>query len=123
MNLRRDGSIIVQIKEIEKTEIVVVMVTGVVDTGTTLVLDDHLSTLLREKRFKLIINLSGVTYVSSAGWGLFISLIQKTREHKGDIKLVGMNQDVINVFNMLAFSNLISAYPTEEEAILAFNRK
>jgi anti-sigma B factor antagonist len=123
MTLRRDGSIIIEVRHDEQKGITIVDVTGVVDTGTTLILDEHLSSLLREKRYKLIINLAGVTYVSSAGWGLFISLLQKTREHDGDIKLVALSQEVNNVFNMLAFSNLISAYPTIETAMAAFKKK
>jgi len=123
MTLRRDGSIIIEVRHDEQKGVTIVDVSGVVDTGTTLILDEHLSALLREKRYKLIINLAGVTYVSSAGWGLFISLLQKTREHDGDIKLVSLSPEVNNVFNMLAFSNLISAYPTIEDAVAAFKKK
>jgi len=120
--MRRDGSITIEVRKEENNGITIVDVAGVVDTGTTLILDEHLSALLRDQRFKLIVNLAEVTYVSSAGWGLFISLLQKTREHQGDIKLVAMSQEVRNVFNMLAFSNLISAYLTEEEALAAFKQ-
>jgi anti-anti-sigma factor len=120
--MRRDGSITIEVRKQDKDGITIVDVAGVVDTGTTLILDEHLSALLREERYKLVINLAEVTYVSSAGWGLFISLLQKTREQQGDIKLVAMSQEVRNVFNMLAFSNLISAYLTEEEAIAAFKQ-
>jgi anti-anti-sigma factor len=63
-----------------------------------------------------------VSYVSSAGWGLFISLLHKTREHNGDIKLASMTNEVKNVFNLLAFSNLIYSYKTVEEAVAAFGR-
>ncbi|MCK5241631.1 STAS domain-containing protein [bacterium] len=118
--MRRDGSITIEVRKQDQKGITIVDVAGVVDTGTTLLLDEHLSALLREEKYKLVINLAEVPYVSSAGWGLFISLLQKTREHEGDIKLMAMSQEVRNVFNMLAFSNLISAFLTEEEAIAAF---
>ena len=122
MGFGREGAIIIEVRNFQQSGITIVDVVGVVDTGTTLVLDEHLSALLKDNKYKIILNLEKVTYVSSAGWGLFISLLQKTREHKGDIKLVALNQDVSNVFKMLAFANLISAYPTEEEAILAFQK-
>jgi anti-sigma B factor antagonist len=118
--MRRDGSISVNVRQREDANITIVDVSGVVDTGTTLILDEHLMNLLKEHHYRLLINLSEVTYVSSAGWGLFISLLQKTREHQGDIKLVAMRPEVRNVFNMLAFSNLISAYSNESEAIASF---
>lgn len=123
MYIRRDGTITIDARSDEENGITVVDAAGVIDTGTTLILDERLSTLIREKNYKIIVNLAGVTYVSSAGWGLFISLLQKTRDHQGDIKLVNLTQEVSNVFNMLAFSNLISSYTSEEEAIEAFTEK
>lgn len=122
MALRRDGSIKVDIRQRADSGVTVVDVAGVIDTGTTLILDEHLATVLREQRFRLVVNMSAVTYVSSAGWGLFISLLQKTREHQGDIKLAGMSTEVQNVFTMLAFSNLIAAYKTVEDAEAAFRK-
>jgi anti-anti-sigma factor len=121
--MRRDGYISIEVRKSGLHDVTVVDVTGVIDTGTTLILDEHLSGLLREQKYRLIINLAQVTYVSSAGWGLFVSLLPKTREHQGDIKLVAMTPEVRNVFNMLAFSNLIAAYLTEEEAVAAFKQK
>ena len=120
MNIRRDGTITIEVRKKESSQVTVVDVSGVIDTGTTLLLDERLSSLIRGENYKIVVNLAGVTYVSSAGWGLFISLLQKTRDHHGDIKLINMTQEVSNVFNMLAFSNLISSYHSEEEAIEAF---
>ncbi len=120
MTLRRDEAININIRRKEDSEITVVEVRGVIDTGTTLILDEYLSGLLRENYFKILINMLEVTYVSSAGWGLFVSLLQKTREQDGDIKLFAMKYEVSNVFNMLAFHNLILTYETEQEAVAAF---
>ena len=120
MGIRKDGSIHIEAKHEEHTGITVVAISGVVDTGTTLILDDQLSSLLREQKYKLILDMTKVNYVSSAGWGLFISLLQKTREHSGGIKLAALSHEVKNVFNLLAFSNLISSYKNVEEASEAF---
>ncbi len=122
MILRRDEAININIRRKEDSEITVVEIRGVIDTGTTLILDEYLSGLLRENCFKILVNMEEVTYVSSAGWGLFVSLLQKTREHDGDIKLFAMRYEVRNVFNMLAFHNLILTYATEEEAVTAFGK-
>jgi anti-anti-sigma factor len=122
MSTRKDGTIQVEVRYDEKRNITMVDITGVVDTGTTLILDEKLSALLREQRYKMILNMEKVTYVSSAGWGLFISLLHKTREHHGDIKLASMTNEVKNVFNLLAFSNLIYSYKSVDDAIDAFGR-
>lgn len=123
MHIRRDGTISMDVRKTDDQDVTIVDVAGVIDTGTTLLLDEQLSSLIRDGHYKIIVNLMGVTYVSSAGWGLFISLLQKTRDHQGDIKLVNMTQEVANVFNMLAFSNLISSHTSEEQAVEAFKSK
>jgi anti-sigma B factor antagonist len=120
MSTRKDGSVHVEVRNEAKKNVTIVDITGVVDTGTTLILDERLSHLLREQHFKMVLNMEKVTYVSSAGWGLFISLLHKTREHNGDIKLAAMTNEVKNVFNLLAFSNLIYSYKSVDEAIDAF---
>jgi anti-anti-sigma factor len=122
MSTRKDGSIQVEVRHDDKKNITQVDIFGVVDTGTTLILDEKLSALLREQRYRMILNMEKVTYVSSAGWGLFISLLHKTREHHGDIKLASMTNEVKNVFNLLAFSNLIYSYKTIDDAVDAFGR-
>ncbi len=120
MSIRRDGSIQVESHQDKDNQVTIVDIHGVVDTGTTLILDDHLSSQLRDQRYKLVLNMEGVSYVSSAGWGLFISLLQKTREQGGDIKLAALSTEVKNVFNLLAFSNLISSFKTVDEAVASF---
>mgnify|MGYP006302392619 CR=1 FL=1 len=120
MSIRRDGTIHIEIQERGADGITVVDVAGVVDTSTTLTLDERLTNLLRDGRYRLVVNMADVTYVSSAGWGLFISLLQKTREQGGDIKLAALSNEVRNVFNLLAFSNLIASYKSVDEAVAAF---
>lgn len=122
MSVRKDGSIHIEVRQDEKKNVTIVDISGVVDTGTTLILDERLSVLLREQHYRMILNMEKVTYVSSAGWGLFISMLYKTREHSGDIKLASLSNEVKNVFNLLSFSNLIFSYKTVEEAIEAFKR-
>jgi len=67
--------------------------------------------------------LSGVNYISSAGWGIFIGEIKRIRSHGGDLKLSGMVGDVHEVFQLLEFHSILESYPTTQEAIGAFGAK
>jgi hypothetical protein len=61
-----------------------------------------------------------VEYISSAGWGIFISEIREIREHGGDLKLAGMVPDVKEVFDLLEFENILQAYTDSDLAVASF---
>ena len=65
----------------------ILRVSGYVDTTTSPDLERRLQALLKEKRFHIVVDLASVEYISSAGWGIFISEIREIRENGGDLKL------------------------------------
>ena len=101
-------------------EIAVVRVSGYVDTTTSHELEKKVNSILERRIHNIVIDLSGVDYVSSAGWGIFIGEIREIREQSGDLKLSGMSPDVYEVFELLEFQNILEAYPTAAEAIQRF---
>lgn len=98
----------------------ILRVSGYVDTTTSPDLERRLQALLREKRYHIVVDLAGVEYISSAGWGIFISEIREIREQGGDLKLAGMVPDVREVFDLLEFENILQAYPDAELAVGSF---
>jgi anti-sigma B factor antagonist len=98
----------------------VLRVSGYVDTTTSPDLERRLQSLLREKRYHLVVDLARVEYISSAGWGIFISEIREIREQGGDLKLAGMIPDVREVFDLLEFENILQSYPDADLAVASF---
>ncbi len=98
----------------------VLRVSGYVDTTTSPDLERRLQALLREKRYHVVVDLARVEYISSAGWGIFISEIREIREHGGDLKLAGMIPDVREVFDLLEFENILQSYSDAELAVASF---
>jgi len=105
-----------------KNEISVIKVGGYIDTTTSAELEHSLESLLREGFYNIIIDLGDVDYISSAGWGIFISEIKGIREKGGDLKLVRMIPDVYEVFELLEFHYILKAFNTIDEAIEDFDR-
>jgi anti-sigma B factor antagonist len=95
-------------------------VSGYLDTTTAGELETALYGLLDREVFKIVVDLSGVNYISSAGWGIFIGEIKRIRNHGGDLKLAGMVGDVHEVFQLLEFHSILEAHTTTQEAIGAF---
>jgi len=98
----------------------ILRVSGYVDTTTSPDLERRLQALLREKRYHVVVDLARVEYISSAGWGIFISEIREIREHGGDLKLAGMAPDVKEVFDLLEFENNLQAYTDADLAVASF---
>jgi len=103
-------------------EVSEVRVDGVVDTLTANELEQVIDSLLRRGRYKIVIDLAGVDYISSAGWGIFISHIKDVRSHNGDIKLAGMVPDVHEIFELLEFDKVLQIFSSVDEAIERFGR-
>lgn len=102
-------------------DISVIRINGYIDTTTSSELERVIQNLLREQRFKIIVDLSGVDYISSAGWGIFISEIKNLRSHKGDLKLANMSENVNEVYELLEFSTILSAAGSLAEAVKLFD--
>jgi len=111
---------------VEKTgpqqNISVIKVGGYIDTTTSAELEHSLSSTLKLNNHNIIIDLGNVDYISSAGWGIFISEIKGIREKGGDLKLVRMIPEVFEVFELLEFHYILKAFDTVEEAISDFDQ-
>lgn len=102
-------------------DISVIRVGGYIDTTTSAELERALDSLLKAGVCRVIIDLGNVDYISSAGWGIFISEIKGIRERGGDLCLAQMIPDVYEVFELLEFHYILKAHDTIEEAIASFD--
>jgi len=100
----------------------VIKVGGYIDTTTSAELEHSLDQLLASNCSNIIIDLANVDYISSAGWGIFISEIKGIREKGGDLKLLGMIPDVYEVFELLEFHYILKAFDTLDDAIADFDK-
>jgi len=103
-----------------RNHISIIKVGGYIDTTTSSELERALDSLLKQGRFFIIVDLGNVDYISSAGWGIFISEIKAIRENGGDLKLVRMVPDVYEIFELLEFHHILDVYDSIDEAINKF---
>ncbi|HHM02614.1 MAG TPA: anti-sigma factor antagonist [Caldithrix abyssi] len=103
-----------------RNHISIIKVGGYIDTTTSSELERALNSLLKQGRFYIIVDLGNVDYISSAGWGIFISEIKSIRENGGDLKLVRMVPDVYEIFELLEFHHILDVYDKVEDAVNKF---
>lgn len=101
-------------------EVSVISVRGFVDTTTSGELEHSLKRLLKQGQFNIVVDLGGVNYISSAGWGIFISEIKEIRENGGDLKLASMIGEVYEVFELLEFQTILESFDSVDKAADSF---
>ena len=101
-------------------EISIVNLKGFLDAHTASILENTLSNQIEKNKYKIVVNFSNLTYISSAGLGVFMAFIEKVRENGGDIKLSSMSDKVFNIFDLLGFPLLYEIFNSEEEAVKKF---
>ncbi|WP_291322257.1 STAS domain-containing protein [Desulfonatronospira sp.] len=65
----------------------------------------------------LILDLSGFTFMDSAGLGTLIALLKKSSEQGREIKLAGLRKEVRVVFEITRAYKLFDIFDTTEEAL------
>ena len=98
----------------------VIELKGYLDAHTATDLENAFQRLLNEQKFRIVVNCRDLTYISSAGLGVFMAYIEDVRKNKGDIKLTNMSSKVYNVFDLLGFPILYEIYKDEHEAVRKF---
>lgn len=94
-------------------------VSGYIDTNTSAEIERQLLEEVDRGQRQIYLDLSSVDYISSAGWGVFISVIRHMREEGGDLKLLGMQPDVHEVYELLEFQSILESWPTLDDALAA----
>ena len=115
-----DHGISISLSETDPSGISDIRVDGVIDTITASELEQVIDSLVKRERFRIVIDLAGVDYISSAGWGIFISNIKLVRQNNGDIKLANMIENVREIYELLEFENVLRAYDSLSEAHAGF---
>jgi anti-anti-sigma factor len=101
-------------------DIAVLSLRGIIDTVSAESLRKALARVIEGGRYKIVVDMSQVEYVSSGGWGTFTERLREVRRNEGDIKLFGMDPDVYYVFTMLGFNIVLSSFDILTEAIEDF---
>ncbi len=109
-----------KIAQREHDSIQVLELKGYLDAHTAPKLEEAFQNLLKSERYNIVVNCRDLSYISSAGLGVFMAYIEDVRKHRGDIKLSNMTPKVFNVFDLLGFPLLYDILKDEQEAVQRF---
>ncbi|MGI4863872.1 MAG: STAS domain-containing protein [Janthinobacterium lividum] len=89
---------------------------GELDASSAVVLDAELNKPEIVNYKKVLIDCQRLSYISSAGLGVFISHLQRLQDSNVKLVFFNMQEKVFNVFEILGLDSLMNIVPTEQEA-------
>jgi len=99
-----------EVNESREGEVVVVNLAGRLDTSTATDFDFAMEPHA-DKPARILLDLSGIQYVSSAGLRVFLMLAKKLQKAQGKLVLCGLNPTVREVFDIAGFSKILQIEP------------
>ena len=109
MNLRED----------KVGAVTVVEINGRIDNTTAPVLGDRLAASLGDSQVRVVLDLSRLEYISSAGFRVLLLAAKHANQSGSRLVLCGISGRIGQVFNVGGFVDLFTIAGTREEGIAA----
>lgn len=93
-----------------------ITVAGRIDSSNASELDSKLQASMNNGRYRLVLELSGVNYMSSAGLRAVVSALRQCKRQGGDVRLANISSRVNEVLNL---AGLTSVFQTFDDATAA----
>lgn len=104
------------IEQVRQGGVTIIRVSGDVDEEGVKELRIALVNCLRDNAYNVVVNLSGMRFISYMGLGVLVERLRQFRSYNGDMKLVGLNLYTQRLFRMTGVTNLFETFETESQA-------
>lgn len=94
---------------------------GFLDAHTAPQFEEALQARVAAGELRIVVDCATLSYISSAGLGVFMSFIEEVRDAGGDIRIGGLIPKVRQVFEILGFSEIFQIFDTAAAATASFS--
>ena len=101
--------------------ITIIRVQGDLDLRGSDTLLRELMKLEEEGGYNILVDLGKVEFIGSSGLGALISALQDLKKHNGTLKLLHLQEGVMEKFKITKLIKEFEIYGSEEDAIRSFN--
>ena len=107
-----------EIKTKELKRVDVVEIQGRVDSSNASQLEDAFKAITTAGRFRIVVDMEQLEYISSRGLRALISTRQETRRwNRGDLRLCNMPTRIKEVFDLAGLTPLFNIYDNAVDAV------
>lgn len=101
----------------EEQQVTLVVVNGRVDSLNAGELGTSLGSVIDNGSTQLVLDLSAVAYMSSAGLRELVSAFKKVRRVNGDLRIAQPSSRVQEVIEMAGLDTIFQIFPTNSDAV------
>ena len=98
----------------------VIRVVGSLDALTAPTLTEFFAGQIQADNARLIADLAGLEYSSSAGLRVLLAAVKEARQRGGDLRLAGVSPQVSKVLTMSGFNNILKIFADVPAAVASF---
>jgi anti-anti-sigma factor len=113
------GIVVMVITEQPHGRVLLVTAAGRLDGSTSAAFKTRIESLIADSEPRLVLDLSGVDFMSSAGLRAVLSLFKQTLAAKGAFALCAVQPTVLEVLDISGFTNLIPMHAERAAALAA----
>jgi anti-sigma B factor antagonist len=95
----------------------VVDIAGEIDVYTAPTLRDHLSQLVADGSYRLILDLEDVAFLDSTGLGVLVGGLKRVRAHDGSLTLVCTQERILKVFRITGLTKVFPIHASVADAL------
>ena len=90
---------------------------GEIDLHESPQIREAFAPLIAKKLPRLLIDLSGVSYIDSSGLAVFIDAMQRMQSYGGQLALFGLRESVRNIFKIARLDQVFKIFPDKNAAL------
>ena len=92
---------------------------GQIDLNVSAKVTATINELIKDKPARLVVDLSGVTYIDSSGLALLINAARDVEDYGGIFMLAGVRDEVRPILETARLENYFLMFPSVDEALAA----
>ena len=70
---------------------------------------------------RMVLDLGGIEFVDSTGFGVFLSIMKTANNNSGAFKIANISQEVMELFKLLQLHNIFELYNNADDAVKSFS--
>ncbi len=108
----------------EKINDVIVVKFNEADRFNALIVEpvkEQLKSFFNNPNAKLVLDLEGIKFIDSSGFGVFLSIMKTANSNHGQFKICNIKKEVYDLFKLLQLHNVFDIYETQSECLKSFD--
>lgn len=113
-----DTNLNIDVQSLKRVDLLTI--SGRIDSSNASELDSTLKGVMDQDRYNIVMELSGVKYMSSAGLRSMVAALRECKKHRGDLRLAETSDRVSEVLSLAGLDSLFTTYDDKTEAVGSF---